>query len=599
MTSTLPSRPLRRPGDATGRDVAILVALSLVVLGLGIGWRAPWPADEPRFALIAEEMVATGEWLFPHRAAELYAHKPPLFFWSIAVGYQLTGNLRVAFLLPSLLAGLGTVLLVFDLARRLWNRRVAWCTALTLLAIVQFPLQARAAQIDASVTFWTTLALYGLCRHLLLGPAWRWWSMAFFAMGLGIITKGVGFLPLLALLPWALARIRGWRHLPVLGGGWRWWLGPPLILVGVALWVVPMLVAVDRAQDPDLTAYRNEILWGQTAERYANFEGHKRPLLYYPLQVIPLIWLPASWLLPWLVPIWWRRLRRRDARYLVLLGWIGLVLLFFTFSSGKRGVYILPAVPAMALACGPLIAAGLGRLKGPHRLGLGLLATLTTVFLALTVGGLGGQEWALEPARKEGIEPWGMLAALGLAGLGWLVFALWRRQPRRGLEALGGLLGTFWILYGVMGYPLLDPVRSTAALMTRVADQLPADAELGLVGWKEQIVLHADRPVTHWGFFPDHKSGAAADPQEQWAAGWLAEAPEHRWLLIADDHLAPCFDPETGTDMGEQHRRRWILLDARALTGRCGPGTDAWPGEGRRYRTDWMADRKMPRSSNR
>src|SRR5918995_7184708 len=116
------------PGPAHGHqssgtlpDLLWLFALALLLIATGIGLRDPWPADEPRFALIARDMVLTGEWLLPHVGGVIYSDKPPLFFWLIALGLQATDSLRVAFLLPSLLSSLGCVLLIYDLARRLWN----------------------------------------------------------------------------------------------------------------------------------------------------------------------------------------------------------------------------------------------------------------------------------------------------------------------------------------------------------------------------------------------------------------------------------------------------------------------------------------------
>jgi hypothetical protein len=38
-----------------------------------------------------------------------------------------------------------------------------------------------------------------------------------------------------------------------------------------------------------------------------------------------------------------------------LLGWVALVLLFFTLSSGKRKLYIFPALPGLVLAMAPLL----------------------------------------------------------------------------------------------------------------------------------------------------------------------------------------------------------------------------------------------------
>ena len=91
------------PRDSAGaraallRDLALLVGLGLLLIATGIGLRDPWPADEPRFALIARDMVASGNWLFPKVGGDLYPDKPPLFFWLISVFYLLTGSLSREF----------------------------------------------------------------------------------------------------------------------------------------------------------------------------------------------------------------------------------------------------------------------------------------------------------------------------------------------------------------------------------------------------------------------------------------------------------------------------------------------------------------------
>lgn len=134
-------------------NLLFLLSLGLLVLGAGLGLRDPWPADEPRFALVAKQMVESGQWLFPFRGGEIYPDKPPMFMWGIALGYLITGSMRVAFLLPSLLAGLGCIALIYDIARRIWDRATAFRAGLFLLFTVQFTVQAKQAQIDELVTF--------------------------------------------------------------------------------------------------------------------------------------------------------------------------------------------------------------------------------------------------------------------------------------------------------------------------------------------------------------------------------------------------------------------------------------------------------------
>ena len=111
-------------------------------LALGIGLRSPWPADEPRFALAAMDMLLNDHWLLPHRGGEIYADKPPLFMWLQALFFAMTGNMRTAFLLPSLVASMATLWLVHDLTRRLFGREQAWYAVL-LLVVTRAPRPGR------------------------------------------------------------------------------------------------------------------------------------------------------------------------------------------------------------------------------------------------------------------------------------------------------------------------------------------------------------------------------------------------------------------------------------------------------------------------
>ena len=216
--------------------------------------------------------------------------------------------------------------------------------AIAVLAALQFVYQGKRAQIDPTLVLFTTLSLYGLCRHLLLGPQWRWFWLGCFAAGLGVILKGVGFLPLLALLPFAAMRRRRWTGEVAAerGAGWRWALAALAFLAAIALWFVPMLVAALAEGDPAHRAYLDNILFKQTATRYAEAWHHHQPAWYF-LGVIAVFWLPFSLALPWLARPWLAAWRARDARVWLPLAWGLLVLVFFSSSPGKRDMYILGA----------------------------------------------------------------------------------------------------------------------------------------------------------------------------------------------------------------------------------------------------------------
>jgi len=546
------------------RDLYFLLAIGLFVMGAGLGMRDPWPADEPRFALIGREMVESGRWLIPHRAGEPYPDKPPVFFWMIAAAYAVTGSVRIAFLLPSLLAGLATLALVHDLTRRLWHRRVALSAGLALLATVQFTLQARTAQIDGVLALWTTLAVYGLLRHLLLGPAWGWWYLAFAAMGLGIITKGVGFLPLFLLIPYAIVRRRGWPGVPRFPfPSWHLVLGPLVMIATAALWVVPMLLAVAASGDPVMAAYRDNLLFKQTGQRYVAAWHHIRWLGYYVVGVVPWAWLPISVALPWLVPAWWRRARRREARTLILVGWAALVVLFFSLSPGKRGVYILPAVPAVTLAAAPLLP-GLVRRRAVQRTALVVAAALSALLLGVAAWLLVTPSERLAALLEKNDVPLSVVwPVLALGVLGATTAALLRR---RGVVALLTLMFATWMATGWWIQPELNATRSAAPMMATVGATIGPGGELALVQWKEQFVLFADRPVKHFGYFRTD-----TDREAHEAAAWALAAP-NRWVLLPRESLAPCFVEARCVDVGQRNRREWLLAPAAAVISFCRNG---------------------------
>lgn len=540
-----------------GEQLLWLLGLALLLIGAGYGLRDPWPADEPRYALVGKEMVDTGRWLFPHVAGVLYPDKPPLFFWLQASLYGLFGSVRWTFQLPSMLAGLATLLLVYDLGTRLWRRAVGAIAALLLLACFQFVLQAKSAQIDAVVTLWITLGMYGLLRHLLLGPQWRWYLIACAAMGAGVITKGVGFLPLFVFLPWGLARYRQLRLPSLQGGSWRWALGLLAFGAVTLAWLLPMLYEVMTSSDAAMQAYRDDILLKQTGERYADSWHHLNPAWYYLVNVIPLFWFPLSILLPWLLPAWSRRLRRGDARYLLLLGWVVLVLLFFSFSPGKRGVYILPALPMLALAAAPLLP-GLLHRRGVQRalFWTMLLVSLSFIGMLLYYTIFRGGELQLLLDGYGMRQSWIFLLLLGGGGVAMLLL-LHRQLPL----AVGGAIAWTWLLLSLLGFPLLDPVRSPAGLMADVRARAEG-SPLGMAGWKEQMALHANRPFVHFGYRRDRNE------ELQDALAWLA-AGDDRYLLYGDELPDTCIIKGQARMLGYRHEERWLLLQADDIEPGC------------------------------
>jgi 4-amino-4-deoxy-L-arabinose transferase-like glycosyltransferase len=555
LSSPWPQRWLR-PAQHSSHDVHLdllwLVTLTLLLVGTGIGLRDPWPADEPRFALIARDMVASGRWLVPLVGGDLYADKPPLYFWLMALALQLTGSFRLAFLLPSLLSALGCVILVYDLARRLWTRETGLIAGTLLLLMVQFVWQARQAQIDTTLCFWTTLSLYGLLRHVLLGPRWGWYAIGWAAAGFGVITKGVGFLPLLILIPLGLLQHR-WQAAAVSGAA-RWLIGPLAFVLAVSVWLVPMLVAAQF--DPALQAYRDEILFKQTVERYADAWHHLEPFWYYVLEVIPVLWLPLTALLPWLAPRWRDAWRARDITIVSLLAWCALVVLFFSLSPGKRGVYVLPAVPALVLACAPYVAE-LARQRGVQRALFGLSACIAGACALAGVYAILHSDIRADVEATYGLDPLGPLLLIALAG----VIACIGARPTRAFLAYAGTLASIVLIVSFWVNPTMNESRSGRAFIARVQDAADPAHQLALVAFKEQYLLYLHRPIVHFG----HARWRERQQEAADAARWLSERDE-RQLVVNAEVKELCFSRAESTPLGEANRTEWFLVLA---------GTDA------------------------
>lgn len=543
------------------REFWWFMLFAFVVIAIGIGLRSPWPADEPRFVLVAKQMWESGEWLFPHRGRELYPDKPPVYFWLLNAAYSLVRDWNWAFLLPSLFAALGTLALVADLGRRLWNPRAGLWAAAAVLCAVQFVYQAKRAQIDPTVVFLIMLGCYGLLRHLLLGPHWHWFRAGCFAAGLGVATKGVGFLPLLLLLPWWLMRWRNWNGLATMPArsSMQWASGAIAFFAGIGLWFVPMLVVALGSGNPEHRAYLDDILFRQTATRYVSAWHHHEPFWYFA-EVIALFWLPFSLALPWLLRPWRDAWRERMAPVWLPLAWVLLVLLFFSASPGKRDMYILPALPMLALAAASFLPEVLAR-RGLRIALIGFVVVLGAVLGIAGSMALFGDpafEARFELARDliDSTSADRIWLSLALIGLTMLAAAAWFRVQ---LAATAVAVATLalWSGYGVGIAPVLDADSSGRELMEEARVLAGPATAIGLVHWTEQMMLQAQGPVTEFGF--------KATLVDQWREGvaWLREEPSQRRLLTQGDSLAYC--ATSPQRVGTANRRDWWLVDAASV----------------------------------
>lgn len=496
----------RSPRGSSRGELLLIAFLGLALYLPGLGGYDLWNPDEPRYAEVAREMLATGRFLVPHLNGEIYSEKPPLHFWAISLAALIRGQLdELAVRLPSVMAAIGTLLLTFSLARLLFGRFAAWISVAALATCYRVMWQGRFGQIDMLLTFLVTLGVWFWAQGLFAARP-RLYPLFFVATGLATLAKGpAGLLPpLLAIVAFLLltGRRQDLRRLRV-GRGLLLWLAV------VLAWLLPAGVAGGRG-------YLLDILYMQNIHRYVTpgatrrMSGHLRPWYYY-LTVLPAEFFPWSLLLPSALWIGWRELpARQKTGFQFALSWFLVTLLFFSLSPAKRSVYVLTLYPAMAL----LLGAGLtiwARIWPRRRLAV----VVPHLAAALVLAALATAALKILPSRPElaAVDPRvvGQTAlAMALALVGALLAAWWSWRGRAGpavaSQALGmALMGLTVLLFVVPDFDLIKSARPLAAQLTR---RLPAGEpyamypklEAGILFYSERHteVLQSETELVDW-----------------------------------------------------------------------------------------------------
>ncbi|MBY0399430.1 phospholipid carrier-dependent glycosyltransferase [Myxococcota bacterium] len=339
----------------------------------GLGMLDLWAPDEPRYAAIAEELRSGRHGLrglvLLHLNDAPYDQKPPLYFWlAAAFGLPFGRVDELAARLPSALAAIASVGLTFLVARLLaFPTATAGFSAALLATSFRFAFTARRAQLDVLLT---ALELAAIALFLVLerrrggienaGQHPALIAALHGALGAAALVKGpVGWLPLIVFAAWLAweGRLAAFRKL---APAWSWLLslGPVLLWISAATALAP-------------EGFAREAVGTNVFARFFAGASHARPFYYYLYQ-LPLDFLPWSLLWPIALPAVGRACRmrgsdtgaasaqagtdgarggrseRESARFLA--AWSLVPLAFFTLSAGKRGLYLLPIFPALAIA---------------------------------------------------------------------------------------------------------------------------------------------------------------------------------------------------------------------------------------------------------
>jgi 4-amino-4-deoxy-L-arabinose transferase-like glycosyltransferase len=457
---------------------ALLLATSASLFLINLGGPALWDLDEGRNAAATLEMRESGDWIRPTFNGKLRSHKPALLYWLQAAAFEAFGVNEFAARLPSALAAMMTVLLVYELGRRMFDASTALLGGLMLASSALFCVSAHFANPDALLLTFTTATLLFFWLSIASGNR-RWLLLAGPAAGLAMLAKGpVGVVPPFAAVVLYLLWTRNWNLLFN-----RIWISVWFLfgLVGLPWYV---LVALETKSQ-----FIAEFFLTHNLDRALSaMEDHTGPAWYYLVVV-------ALGLGPWSVFLGssaWCGLQsaaRADntfrvnhslhdestttTAYRLLWCWIAVYLAVFTVAATKLPSYILPVLPPFALLIGRFLDRWRrGILELPawtQPISLAILALSGVVMSAVLLIVGGAIPMGLPHDRIwPGVEQWWALGIVPVAGavLGaWCLHRQWRTSfVAVLLIAAVGLLAPA----GAGGSEALDRFRATRPLVEQV-----------------------------------------------------------------------------------------------------------------------------------
>lgn len=393
-------------GPAVRSAWAWVLAGAACLYLLGQSGRDLWLIDEPRDAGIAWDMAAHGDWVVPRLNGEPFLEKPPLSFAAAALALKAwPGRPETAVRLPSALFCLGVLACTLWLGWRLLDLETGLIAAAVLATSREFLVKGHECVVDTGLCFWSALAVAAAVEALASGRR-GWWGLSGLAFGAAFLSKG----PIGVVLPAVglglyLLKSRGTSAFRAVS--WPLLLVPALILAGAWLGLLHRAGFLD--------AYLAE----QARRAGAGIE-HAKPWYYYFLRVFE-DFAPWSLLIPG-AAVW--AFRRQATGLRLPACWFLGALVILSIPATKRGIYLVPAFPALAL-----LTADFLRMEMPGRwLRVGLTFLAGAGLAAPFVTGFGFPE---------------CLAAGGACGA---ILGVWRSRVPAASAGAGVVLACTWLV---------------------------------------------------------------------------------------------------------------------------------------------------------
>ena len=374
----------------------LLAALVALLAGLpALMLLPPLDRDESRYAQATSQMLETGDYVDIRFQDDPRWKKPVGIYWMQAAAVAVTSSVEnrdiAPYRIPSILGAMLAAAACAWAGAAMFGQRAGFLAGAMLGASFLLSTEAGIAKTDAMLCGAVTLAMAGLARIYLASragevPIRPHKLMFWLGLGLSMLIKGP--IGLIVVVP-AMIALSVWdrdaRWLKRLGWGW----GLPLVALIVGPWAIAITIATDGG-------FWTEAIGGDLAPKIAGGdEGHGVFPGFY-LLIAPLLFFPATLLLPAALSAGWSRRAEPAIRFLIC--WLVPAWLIFELTPTKLPHYNLPTFGALALLAAAALTRPVGKLSRQVGAGLtiavGALLAVGSVWLLTEYGRSTAQTWA-------------------------------------------------------------------------------------------------------------------------------------------------------------------------------------------------------------
>lgn len=314
----------------------VFLIIAAIALLINVGSYGVIESSDARYAEIGRAMYISGDYVHPNLLDVHHYHKPPLTYQITALGYQIFGInpfgarffLQMAILLQLVLVYRLTNLLFNNKKTALWASIIYFSFPLVLIS-------SRNLTTDAFLATFALLSIYSWVNYRKTGVS-SWLYLFTISLGLGFLTKG----PVIFIVPTLFIVFYNRTEEPKRNFSINHILAWTLFLIIAASWFVYL-----GLQNP---AFIDYFLGKQTADRFSkNAFGRTEPFWYF-LAFAPLVGLPWFLALLFLIKEQKKVFKFKTLHFALLTAFV-IPLVFFSISSSKRILYILPLYSVLAV----------------------------------------------------------------------------------------------------------------------------------------------------------------------------------------------------------------------------------------------------------